>query len=195
VSSQACTKRISNVEKEKKFESESEKKEKGRRARSINAQKVQSNRKERAHSSGGQSVGRRRCRSKVRQLSKIQVVKSHPNITLRSPRKTHLAPQLLRRAPPRHGALFDALALNRTGPVLPITRHLREHVAHDLGAGHEAVLLALEDADFAFAHQFAEPADVGNGDARVFAAVVDDDGAVDVFIAEADGLFGFEADD
>lgn len=80
-------------------------------------------------------------------------------------------------------------------PVIPVRRDFREHVAHDLRARHEPVLLAVEDADFALAHEFAEPADVGDGDTRVFAAVVNDDGAIDVFIAKADCLFGFEAHD
>lgn len=91
--------------------------------------------------------------------------------------------------------IADTRLLDDGGPILPIGSHLGEHVAHDLGAGHEAMLLALENADLALAHQLAEPAHVVDGDARVLAAVVDDDGAVDVLVAEADGVFGFEADD
>lgn len=57
------------------------------------------------------------------------------------------------------------------------------------------MLLALKNANFALAHELAEPADVVDRHTRVLATVMDDDRAVDVFVAEADGVLGLEADD
>lgn len=116
----------------------------------------------------------------------------------RSIRKAQLTPQFLRRLTSRHGAVAltrQGLLVDDASPVFPVARHLRQDITHDLGAGHEAVLLAFQDTDFAFTHQAAEPADVVGRDARVFGAVVDDNGAVDVLVAEADGLLGLETDD
>jgi len=88
-----------------------------------------------------------------------------------------------------------AFALDNSRPVFPVARHLGQDVAHDLCAGHETVLFALEDTDLAFAHELAEPSDIVDWHARVFAAVVDDYGAIDIFVAEADCLLSLEADD
>jgi hypothetical protein len=87
-----------------------------------------------------------------------------------------------------------SFTLHNCRPIFPFACDFSQNVAHDLCASHEAVLFAFENANFAFAHEFAEPAYVVDGNARVFAAMVDDDGAVNIFVAKADCLLGFEAD-
>lgn len=57
------------------------------------------------------------------------------------------------------------------------------------------MLFAFQDTDFALAHEAAEPSHVIGGDTGVFAAVVDDDWAVDILVSEADALLCLEADD
>lgn len=80
------------------------------------------------------------------------------------------------------------------GPIVPLARDLGEDGAHDVGRGHEAVLLAVEDADLAAAHDAPQPAHVVDGDARVLGAVVDDAAARDVLVPEADAVLELEAD-
>lgn len=86
-------------------------------------------------------------------------------------------------------------ALHNSVPVFPFARDFGQDITHDLRTCHQAVLLAFENANLALAHQLAEPSDVIHRHTRVFTAVVNDNGAIDVFVAEADGLFGFETDD
>jgi hypothetical protein len=128
-------------------------------------------------------------------LPKKKVISNRPSKSFkvsipRTTRKAHLTPQPL--TSPR---LPHRLPTHNIIPILPIPRHLRKHIPHDLRTSHKPMLLALQNADFAFPHQFAEPAHVIDGYTGVLGAVVDDDGAVDVFVAEADGLFCFETDD
>lgn len=102
--------------------------------------------------------------------------------------------QPLCRSFPRKRSMIT-FALHHSSPVFPVTRHFGQNVTHDLSASHQAVLFALEDTDLALAHELAQPSHVVYGYARVFATVMDDHGAIDVFVAEADGLLGFQADD
>lgn len=53
----------------------------------------------------------------------------------------------------------------------------------------------VQHPNFAAPHRLAEPLDVVDGDARVAAAVVDDDGAGDVDVTEADCVASFETDE
>jgi len=85
-----------------------------------------------------------------------------------------------------------ALALNDSRPIFPFARYFGQDVAHDLRAGHKTVLFAFQDSDLALAHQLAEPAYVVHRNTRVFAAVMDNDRAVDVFIAEANSLLSLK---
>lgn len=103
-------------------------------------------------------------------------------------RETDLRPQSLRRSFATNGTPLIVFTLGNVGPVFPVAGHFREHVAHDLCAGHEAVLLAFKDADFALAHEFAEPADVVGWDTAIFGAVVYDDRAVDILVTESNRL-------
>lgn len=98
--------------------------------------------------------------------------------------------------PPSHTSqIIHTRLLNHLCPVLPLTRHLREYIPHDLRTRHETMLLTFQNSNFALPHQLAQPPHIIDRNARVFGAVVNDDGPVNVFVAEPDGLLGFEADD
>src|SRR3954469_16194405 len=66
-----------------------------------------------------------------------------------------------------------SLARGDGAPVFPLLRHLSENIAHDHGAGHQAMALSLQDSDLAPAHGAAKPLHVVDGYAGVPAAVVD----------------------
>lgn len=56
------------------------------------------------------------------------------------------------------------------------------------------MLFALQNADLALTHDLPKPSYVVDRDSRVFASMVDHDWAIDVFVAEADALLRFKAD-
>ena len=65
----------------------------------------------------------------------------------------HMAVEFLSGSASRDGSVACyAFALYNARPVFPVACYLGQNVAHDLGTGHETMLFAFEDPDFAFAH-------------------------------------------
>lgn len=108
-----------------------------------------------------------------------------------SPATPFLRPR--QRPPPPPLLLPPSIRARDFNPILPLLANLHQDTRHDTRTRHEAMPLALEDAHLAAAHRLAQPLDVVDGDARVAAAVVDDDGLGDVDVAEADGVPPLEA--
>src|SRR5947207_2851430 len=77
---------------------------------------------------------------------------------------------------------YTRTLLHQPGPVLPLPRNFHQHAAHDCGAGHKSVALALENPHFASSHGLAEPFDILDRDSCVSSSMMDDHRASDINI-------------
>lgn len=84
---------------------------------------------------------------------------------------------------------------NHPQPILPLPGHLHQHPAHHPRTRHQAVPFAFQHPHFAPPHHLGQPLDVVEGHARILAAMVNDDAAGDVDVAEPDRLAALEADE
>lgn len=88
-----------------------------------------------------------------------------------------------------------AFSLDKGSPILPLLGDFSQNTAHDTSRSHKAMTLAFQDPHLTPSHCFTQPLHIVDWNTGIFATMVDDDGARNVHVAEADGLTALEADE